>query len=351
MSEQNFSNISNKGITLHPETARIEMNLGYACNNHCIFCSEAVVRKSDVGKKVNLALSTEYLIKQLLQHYKNGFRHVTFLGGEPTIRKDFLMLVKVAKKLGYETIFLTTNGRMLSKMDFAERIFRAGVNKLYLSLHGHNAEIHDFAVSAKGAFEQITKAMGNVRELGMPFQLSSVIFKGNVKHLKELAEFQITSKPKRVFWAFVRPTGAARENFEEIVPSFEEMEKPLRAAVEVFRQNKIPFTVAHVPFCRMSGIEKYVDELYWGDQTVERGVDKYVSLGNDNKTGDHTVVTKSHYKMKSRSCLKCKYLEICEGVHTEYVKRKGFLEFTPVEGEKVLELADLQDKRLLQENE
>lgn len=338
-------------ITLHPETARIEMNLGYVCNNNCVFCSEALVRKSDVGKKINMALSTEYLIKQLMQHSKNGFKHVTFLGGEPTIRKDFLMLVKAAKKLGYKTIFLTSNGRMFSNRTFVEKVINAGVNKIYLSLHGHDKETHDAAVNSTGAFEQIKAAMENLKELKVPFHLSSVIFKGNVDTLVKLAEFEVSMNPARVFWAFVRPAGLARENFTDIVPTFTELDQPLRDAIKVFEKSKMPFTIAHVPLCRMNDIEKYVDELYWSDQVVERGVDKYVSLGDDLKTGDHTVVTKGHYKVKNRACLNCRYFEVCEGVHTEYAKRKGFAEFKPVEGEKVTDITSLQDKRLLKEDD
>ena len=344
MNEKNM-----ESLLLHPEQKRVEISLGYSCNNRCVFCSEDLHRKGEVAREARELLTTGYLTGHLSRLKERGFEHLTFLGGEPTIRQDFFELVRAAKGMGFRTIFLTTNGRMLAKKSFVEAIFKAGISRLYISLHGHDAETHDGAVRAKGAFEQVVRAFENLRETGKEFCISSVIFKGNVRKLPELMEFELAQKPARIFWAFVRPVGAARDRFFDIVPSFEEMDRPLKEALELGGENRLPVTVAHVPLCRMSGYERHVDELYWSGSTVEREVDKFVSLKQGRKTGKATLVTSGHNKLKHDRCIDCRYIYVCEGVHEEYARRKGFEEFAPVRGEAVMEASELRDASFLEE--
>ena len=340
-----------RDLRLQPEKKRVEINLGYACNNRCIFCSEIPQRRKEVSSEEGGQPTTDRILATLMRLRKRGFRHLTFLGGEPTIRRDFLTLVRAAKKLGYRTVLLTTNGRRLADGAYAEALFEAGVNRLYLSLHGHDAQIHDAAVQAPGAFGQTTRAMENLRAAGLPFSLSSVIHRGNAASLPELLEFEISQKPLRIFWAFVRPTGGARENFEEIVPTYTELDAPLRAALSIAGTSGVPLTVAHVPLCRMTGLEKHVDELYWSDAVIEREVERYAGPADGRKEGGATTVTKGHYKLKHIRCAECRYASLCEGVHSEYAKRRGFSEFIPVKGEAVTSPAGLRDERMLEEED
>jgi len=114
--------------------------LGYECNNNCRFCY--------CGDKRDLpAMGTAEAKNQLVKARKRSSRFVDFLGGEPTIRSDLVELIGYAKQIGFRTISITTNGRMLSNKDYARRIVDAGLNSVVFSIHGHKPELHDFLTS------------------------------------------------------------------------------------------------------------------------------------------------------------------------------------------------------------
>ncbi len=348
MATQNPEHVSDS-LLLHPKQKRVEINLGYACNNRCVFCSEICNREQNISKQVHETLTTEFLLKTLKDLYGRGFQHLTFLGGEPTIRKDFPTLVAQAKRLGFQTIMLTTNGRMLRHEKFARTLQLAGITRLYLSLHGHDAETHDAAVQSPGAFDQVCLAMENLKVQNMPFSLSSVIYNGNVQRLPDMMRHQLDSGAQRLFWAFVRPIGGAYDHFENLVPTYKQLDAPLREALKL-AQPEIPITIGHVPLCRLKGIERYMDELYWSESAVEREVNKFVAT-NSSRKQPQNLITKGHYKIKPASCTRCRYRDICEGVHTEYVRRRGTREFVPVSGTLVEGVSLLQDPTILERGE
>ena len=151
-------------------------------------------------------------------------------------------LVRTAKKVGYQTVFLTTNGRMLANSEFLQAIRDAGLDRLYLSIHGHSADIHDKAVGAPGAYDQVCLAIENLNACGQPFGISSVIYKGNVNHLEGLARLVVDSGAMRAIWAFVRPAGGAREGFQAVVPRFDSIHPHLERALDLSTKAGVPIT-------------------------------------------------------------------------------------------------------------
>lgn len=62
---------------------------------------------------------------------------VQLTGGEPTIRKDILDIIKIAKEEGYDHVQLNTNGIRISKdLEFAKNVRELGAHTLYLSFDG-----------------------------------------------------------------------------------------------------------------------------------------------------------------------------------------------------------------------
>ena len=92
--------------------ARLDLKTGFICNNNCYFCVQA-----DNKLKENRDFAD--LKKDLIQ-LRKSCDEVVLTGGEVTIRKDFLKIVKLCKKLGYNIIQIQTNGRMFSNLDFCK---------------------------------------------------------------------------------------------------------------------------------------------------------------------------------------------------------------------------------------
>ncbi|MDF2956538.1 MAG: C-terminal domain of the GTP 3' 8'-cyclase MoaA [Candidatus Alkanophagales archaeon MCA70_species_1] len=92
---------------------------------------------------------------------------VQFAGGEPTVRSDFVELVKMAKKLGFAQIQVATNGIMLAKsVEFCERLVHAGLHTVYLQFDGVKEEAYE-KLRGRRVLKTKLKAVENCRAGGI----------------------------------------------------------------------------------------------------------------------------------------------------------------------------------------
>jgi len=118
--------------------------VGYQCNNRCQFCNDA--------NKRELPNKTTVQIKKEIIEVKKRTTYLELIGGETTIRPDALELISFAKELGFQTIAMSTNGRMYSYLEFTKKMIAAGLTDIVFSIHGHQAKIHDYLTPIAGQF-------------------------------------------------------------------------------------------------------------------------------------------------------------------------------------------------------
>ncbi len=93
------------------------------------------------------------LLKDLLVEQKE----IIFSGGEPLLKKELVDLVNFASNEGFRTL-MPTNGWLVTE-DIAERLNKAGLNEVFISLDSYNPETHDFLRGKEGAFERVMRAI------------------------------------------------------------------------------------------------------------------------------------------------------------------------------------------------
>jgi MoaA/NifB/PqqE/SkfB family radical SAM enzyme len=295
---------------------RIDVFLGKECNNNCIFCCS----KNEKGN-----LTTKEVVDILNKSYKDGAREVHFSGSEPTIRKDFFEIVRHAKKIGFENIKITTNGRMLAYPKFCKMMAGAGVNSIIFSVHGHNAELHDYLTRTKGSFEQLMKGVKNAKDNRLKIESNTAIVKQNYKHLKEIADMLVRFGFSSSELIFVHPKGNAYKEYDRIVPRLVEIEKSLQKAIEVgIKDNKLILS-RYVPFCFLGKYVNYCSEIY-EPMEVEQAGENFYDL-------DARKTRKEVTMKKSLVCKECRYDLICMGIHKEHTGDE--LDFKPVAGIKI----------------
>jgi len=87
-----------------------------------------------------------------------GSKAIQITGGEPTIRKDILDIVKMAKELGYSHVQLNTNGMKLAEsVEFCQALKDASVNTVYMSFDGVTKETNPWIEKNKKAIENMRK--------------------------------------------------------------------------------------------------------------------------------------------------------------------------------------------------
>ncbi len=68
---------------------------------------------------------------------------VQFSGGEPTVRPDFLEILKTASKMGFRHIQVATNGlKMAEDPAFVQKMVNTGLNTAYLQFDGLDDEVY-----------------------------------------------------------------------------------------------------------------------------------------------------------------------------------------------------------------
>jgi hypothetical protein len=83
-------------------------------------------------RRVDRELSTEEWKRVLQTAWAAGIPHVTFTGGEPTLRADLVDLISEAEAIG-QVAGLLTDGRRLSDPVFLQAVGRAGLDHILVS--------------------------------------------------------------------------------------------------------------------------------------------------------------------------------------------------------------------------
>lgn len=296
---------------------RVDMKLGYTCCNNCRFC--VVANKRFLGD-----FTTEQIKKNLIDAKKSGLVDVVFTGGEPTIRKDIFELVSYAKQLGFRTIQIQTNGRMLYYKNFVEKLIDAGTNEFSPALHGHTAELHDFLTRSPGSFDQTVQGIKNLKEMDQYVLTNTVITIPNSKFLTKIAELLINLKVDQFQFAFIHADGNALKYFDQIVPFKSKIKPHVHKALDFAKEHGYEppnIMVEAYPFCFMENYEKYCSEFYIPPSEIREPT---------GFTPDFENVRRTQAKIKGPKCSECKHFVICEGPWREYPQRRGWSEFQPV---------------------
>ena len=299
------------------EKRRLDLKVGFSCNNNCIFCAQA--HKRHLGDR-----SIEQLKIDMESGIQDGCKEIVFTGGEPLIRKDIIELISFAKKLGYELIQIQTNGRMLSYKNFVKNLIDAGVTEFSPAIHGHTAEIHEAGTRSKGSFNQTVQGIKNLRELNQYIITNSVITKINYRYLPEIVQFLINLGVDQFQLAFVHPVGNAWENFDSVVPRKIEVKPYIKKSIEIAQIHgfgKGKAMVEAFPYCFMEGFEQFCSENYIPPAEIRE---------SDLIIKEFEKWRKDKGKIKFPQCQKCKFDLVCEGPWKEYSQKFGSEEFKPI---------------------
>ncbi len=157
-----------------------------ACNSKCVFCLD-----SDTPRDV--FLPTEQIKAELRRgREEHDAWKVILSGGEASLHKDYVEIIRYAKEIGYGRIQTVTNGWKYADKDFYEACVQAGLQEITFSLHGHTPELHNRLTQHKGSFTRIVKAIRRaVLDPRMICSVDVVINKQNVAVLDRIVQLAI----------------------------------------------------------------------------------------------------------------------------------------------------------------
>lgn len=126
--------------TLEPPFPRTNflLELSNACNHECIFCAHQKMQRQ-IG-----FMKPEMVEKVLKQAYELGTREVGFYAtGEPFLVKELPQYIKLAKDIGYEYTYLTSNGS-LATPERIRAVIDAGLDSIKFSINAPERKLYEF---------------------------------------------------------------------------------------------------------------------------------------------------------------------------------------------------------------
>jgi MoaA/NifB/PqqE/SkfB family radical SAM enzyme len=162
-----------------PATRRgrvLRLATGSPCNNHCEGCLDG---PAAAGPLPSLDLGRE-----LRTGWLRGYRRLELAGGELLLGNQAAELVLRARRLGYETVALETNARLLVLSDRFEQLLSLALDEIVVRLNAGDARVHDEMARVPGAFRQTLKGMLRLARYGVPF---AVRVRRNARNAASLA--------------------------------------------------------------------------------------------------------------------------------------------------------------------
>lgn len=162
-----------------------------ACNLLCPICL------ADSQPKPTWNPSLEELETMLKELLRCEGRHaaIQFSGGEPTVRKDLLEIVGLAKDLGFKLIEVDTNGIELAKNpSLAKDLSDLDISGVYLQFDGLTSEVHE-KIRGVDLTKVKEEALRNCVKAGLSITLAVTVVRGvNENQLWNIVKYAISRK-------------------------------------------------------------------------------------------------------------------------------------------------------------
>jgi cyclic pyranopterin phosphate synthase len=316
---------------------RLHVSLGAVCNNNCVFCHEG----DRDARRLNNSAMTPERVRWMLERHR-GAEEVCFTSGEPTTNPHLREYVGWSRELGYGRISLMTNGRRLGYRAYAAALIRAGLNRVYISIHGHTAALHDGLTRTPGSFAQTLAGLdvvAGLRRRGVELHSSTVLTRRNLPHLLEIHRFLGAHGVDQVVFNVLQPLGRADRFFEQLAPRYAAVAAAFRALLDAGAARPPAFLV-DIPPCATEGVpdrNRGWVERYEHYDLAAAATLPAARLPERQASGDGAGlarVTRADLDAVGRAkrdrCSACRYASRCDGVWINYLQRFGWDDLEPV---------------------
>jgi len=166
------------------EITYLRVSVTDKCNLKCFYCRPEGLEFFEKEK----LLSFEEITKFVRALTKYGLKKVRITGGEPLLRKDIHVLVRMLKGIdGIEDVSLTTNGITLSR--HAEILKKSGLDRVNVSIDSLKPDL--FYKMTKGNLYDVLEGLREAKRVGLePVKVNAVVIRGmNEDEALDFVEF------------------------------------------------------------------------------------------------------------------------------------------------------------------
>ena len=149
------------------------------CNLRCKHCCSNATDSPHSNE-----LTTDEAKRVITEIAEAGTQLLILDGGESLMREDIYDLIAHAQSMGLQPM-LGTNATLLSS-ESAERMKKAGIKAIAISIHGAEAKSHDDFCNREGSWDRAMAGIRNVTAAGIPFQINTCIHRQNLGQLDNI---------------------------------------------------------------------------------------------------------------------------------------------------------------------
>lgn len=185
---------------VRPWTASLEITR--RCNLRCTHCLRGPSHEDD-GLVID---EVRQLVDQLAEL---GCMKLTFTGGEPFARPDFLAILEYAWQQRMASVVLTNGSLVTSAM--AARLADLHVLELQVSLYGASAQAHEAVTGVPGSFSATLGGIRRLTERGLRVRIMMPVLARNAQEVSAVRELcgQLGVTFQRSLLLFPRDDGLA----------------------------------------------------------------------------------------------------------------------------------------------
>ncbi len=177
--QENFYSRLHNQKKHYPLNGQVELT--YCCNLNCVHCYCKGLGNRDKE------LSTLQWKKIINEIQAAGCLYLTFTGGEPLMRKDFLELYTYAKRKGF-IITVFTNGCAFSKK-ILHYLAKSPPFSIEITLNGITEATYESITQVKGSFPVVMENIKKLKEKKLPLIIKSNLLKQNQGEITRIKAF------------------------------------------------------------------------------------------------------------------------------------------------------------------
>ncbi len=196
-----------KTVAFSKDASNLFFHILTQCNLSCAHC---YVNKEEHGHQMLDLPTIEAWLDLFVR--RNPKTNLVLLGGEPTLHPDLSGAVKAARKKGFQSITIDTNGFLFH--DILDKITPEELDFLSFSLDGATAGTND-AIRGVGSFEAVMIGLERAREKGFS---CSMIYTVSDKNLHELPRMPALVKGLGLERFFIQVIGMRGESKKSDAP-------------------------------------------------------------------------------------------------------------------------------------
>lgn len=209
---------------MNPELSspfKTTLSITNTCNLDCAYCYSKCTRKAEAKE-----LSTEEWKDAIDQLIDAGVIHLFIEGGEPLYRPDFIDILRYCQRK--VMTWVRTNGTLVTPT-LARSLKEAGVSTMMVDIHGAMPETHDRIVGHAGSHAKAIEGVCHLVDAGLPVYMLLVLNRYNYRELQAYVELAHDLGAIRVGVLRLYPLGRARERWDELSLSLDEMMDVIKA--------------------------------------------------------------------------------------------------------------------------